>query len=133
MPNLDDERFEAYLKQFQPLVPEPLPLKASAHRARRAIVLWAVGMATVAVLIGTVALHIHTERARIMETAGSVGTPVRLVSAQPLTTRSANAMMAKAPSYKALIDDMAFRSQTLPLPNGKRSAVAVLGKEKVKL
>jgi hypothetical protein len=47
--------------------------------------------------------------------------------------RSANALMAKAPSFKAMVDDMAFRSQTIPLPKGKRSAVAVLAKEKIKL
>jgi len=52
---------------------------------------------------------------------------------QPLTMRSANALVAKAPSFKAMVDDMAFRSQNIPLPKGKRSAVAVLGKEKIKL
>jgi hypothetical protein len=52
---------------------------------------------------------------------------------QPLTMRSANALMAKAPSLKALVDDMAFHSQSIPLPTGKRSAVAVLGEEKIKL
>jgi len=52
---------------------------------------------------------------------------------QPLTMRSANTLMVEAPSFQALADDMAFRSQTIPLPKGKRSAVAVLGKEKIKL
>jgi hypothetical protein len=41
--------------------------------------------------------------------------------------------MAKAPSYKALVDDMVFRSHIIPIPDGKRSAAAVLGTEKVKL
>ncbi len=132
MPTLDDERFEAYLKQFRPLVPEPLPTLASRHRARRMFVVWA-GAAAVVILIGTVALHIYTRRARVTETTGYVATPDRLKDSQPLTMRSANALMAKAPSFKVLVDDMAFRSQTIPLPKGKRSAVTVLGKEKIKL
>jgi len=42
-------------------------------------------------------------------------------------------LIVKAPSFKALVDGMAFRSQTIPVPKGKLSAVAVLGKEKIKL
>jgi hypothetical protein len=86
-----------------------------------------------AILVGTLALHIHTERARVTATIGHVGTPDRLMDSQPLTMRSANSLMAKAPSFKALVDDMAFRSPNIAVPKGKRSAVAVLSKEKVKL
>ena len=39
MPTLDDERFEAYLKRFRPLVPEPLPAVEPSLRARRAVAL----------------------------------------------------------------------------------------------
>jgi hypothetical protein len=133
VPVPDDERFEAYLKQFRPLVPEPLPTAGSGHRARRKFVLWAGSIAAVVVLAGTIALHIHTERVRVAETTRHLATPDRLMDDQPLTMRSANTLMAKAPSFKALVDDMAFRSQTIPLPKGKCSAVAVLGKEKIKL
>lgn len=133
MPTLDDERFEAYLKQFRPLVPEPLPTVGSGHQARRRFVLWAGAVAAVVVLAGTIALHVHTERVRVPETTRHLATPDRLTDGQPLTMRSANALMAKSPSFKALVDDMAFRSQTIPFPKGKCSAVAVLGKEKIKL
>jgi hypothetical protein len=47
--------------------------------------------------------------------------------------RSANALLAAAPSFKTAVDAMAFHSQTIPLPEGKRSAVSVLSKEKIKL
>lgn len=133
MPTPDDERFEAYLKQFRPLLPEPLPTVGSGDRARRRFLLWTGAVAAVVVLAGTIALHIHTEHARIPETTGHLATPDRLLDGQPLTMRSANALMAKAPSFKALVDDMAFRSQTVPLPKGKSSAVVVLGKERIKL
>ncbi|MFZ0279636.1 MAG: hypothetical protein WA254_06135 [Candidatus Sulfotelmatobacter sp.] len=47
--------------------------------------------------------------------------------------RRANAWLAAAPSFKAAVDDLAFRPQTSPLPQGKQSAVAVLSKEKTRL
>jgi hypothetical protein len=84
-------------------------------------------------VVGALASHIRTNRARVTETIGNVGNPEHLTEDQPLTMRSANALMAKAPSFKSMVDDMVFRAQKIPLPKGKRSAVALLGKEKVKL
>ena len=134
MPTLDDEHFKAYLKQFRPLVPEPLPAAGPRHRVRRTFVLWAWAATAAAILVlGALTLHIRTNRARIAETAENVGNPERLQDSQPLTMRSANALMARAPSFKEMVDDMVFRSQTVPLPKDKRSAIAVLGKEKIKL
>jgi len=134
VPTLDDERFEAYLKQFRPLVPEPLPAVGPRHRARRAIILgaWAVTASAILVL-GALTLHLLTNRARVTETVRNVANPEHLQASQPLTMQSANALMARAPSFKAMVDDMAFGSRTVPLPKGKRSAIAVLGKEKIKL
>jgi len=134
VPTLDDDRFEAYLKQFRPCVPEPLPAVEPPQRARRMFILGAWAAAAVVVLVvGALTLHIHTNRARVAENIGNARTAEYLQDSQPLTMRSANALVAKAPSFKTMVDDMAFRSQTVPLPKGKRSAVAVLGKEKIKL
>lgn len=134
MPTLDDERFEAHLKQFRPCVPDPLPAREPRRRARRRFILGASAAAAVVVFVlGVVALHIHTNRARVAESIGNAGTAEHLQDSRPLTMRSANALMAKASSFKTMVDDMAFRSQTVPVPQGKRSAVAVLGKEKIKL
>jgi hypothetical protein len=134
VPTLDDERFEAYLKQFRPLVPEPSPTVERSHGARRAFVPGAWAAAAVAILVlGTVTFHIRTNRASVAETAVDVGKEEHLQGSEPLTMRSANALMAKAPSFKEMVDDMAFRSQTILLPKGKRSAVTVLGEEKIKL
>ena len=133
MPIPDDEGFETYLRRFRPLAPEPLPARGSGQSYRRRFALWAGAAAAVAILAGTIALDIHTERNRVAETTRRLAIPDQLVDGPPLTMRSANALMAKAPSFKALIDDMAFRSQTISIPKGKLSAVAVLGKEKIKL
>ena len=133
MPIPDEERFEAYLKQFRPLVPEPLPASGSRHRARGRFVLWAGAAVGVAILVGAAALHIHTQRVRVAETTSSPATTDPFFDRQPLTMRSANALIVKAPSFKALVDGMAFRSQTVQAPKGKLSAVAVLGTERIKL
>jgi hypothetical protein len=133
VPIPDEERFEAYLKQFRPLVPEPLPASGSRLRARGRFVLWAGAAAGVAILVGAAALHIHMQRARVAETTSSPATTDPFTDRQPLTMRSANALIVKAPSFKALVDGMAFRSQTVQAPKGKVSAVAVLGTERIKL
>jgi hypothetical protein len=52
---------------------------------------------------------------------------------KPFTMRSANAWLATSPSFKAAVDELAFRSPASPVPQGKQSAVAVLSKEKIKL
>lgn len=132
MPTPDDEQFERYLKQFQPLVPEPLPARAPGPRIRRMVVLWASGVVAVGILIGMLVARVHTRQNREPET-NIPGPSNGFRDVQPLTIRNANALMAKAQSLKALMDQMAFRPPTIPLPKGKQSAVAVLGKEKLKL
>jgi hypothetical protein len=80
VPTLDDERFEAYLKQFRPCLPEPLPAVEPPQRARR-----------------------------------------MLQGSQPLTMRSTNALKAKAPSLKTMVDDMACSLPGLIWKSGRCS------------
>jgi hypothetical protein len=128
-----DERFEAYLKEFRPLVPEALSIGDPRHRARRKVVLWAEAAAAIAILAAATALHLYTQRVRVAKTTDSAANTDRDAGGEPLTMRSANALMVKAPSFKVLVDEMAFRSQGISLPKGKLSAIGVLGKEKIKL
>jgi hypothetical protein len=93
---------------------------------------WAAA-AVVVLVLGALTLHLHTNGTRVAGNNGIARSAQHLQGSQPLTMRSANALMAKAPSFKAMVDDMAFRSQAVPVPKGKRSAVAVLSKEKIKL
>ena len=130
----DDEQFEAYLKRFDPIAPEPVPTLNVAHRSRRSLVLatWLAAVAAILV-IGAVILHIRSNRVAVPNTARDVAFAERHAPSEPLTMRTANAWLATAPSFKAAVDDLAFRSQTSPLPQGKQSAVAVLSKEKFRL
>jgi hypothetical protein len=84
-------------------------------------------------VLGAISLHIRSNRITAPNTVSDAATAKQPVPLQPLTMSSANALLAAAPSFKVAVDDMAFRSQTLRLPQGKQSAVAVLGKEKIKL
>jgi hypothetical protein len=133
VPTPDDERFEVYLKQFRPLFPDPMPTEGRGQALRRSFVLRAWIAAVAAILIvGAISLHIRSNRVAAPNTASEAPSH-KLVPLQPLTMRSANALLATAPSFKAVVDDLAFRSESLTLPKGKQSALAVLGKEKIKL
>ena len=130
----DDEQFEAYLKRFHPIAPEPVPTLSVGHSSRRSLPLgiWLAAVAATLV-IGAVILHVRSSRIVVSNTARDAAVSERHPPSEPLTMRSANVWLATAPSFKAAVDDLAFRSQTSPLPQGKQSAVAVLSKEKIRL
>lgn len=130
----DDEQFEAYLKRFDPITPEPVPTLSVDHSSLRSpsLGIWLAAVAAILV-IGAVILHIRSSRIVVSSTASDAAVAERHAPSEPLTMRSANAWLATAPSFKAAVDDLAFRSQTSPLPQGKQSAVAVLSKEKIRL
>ena len=130
----DDEQFEAYLKRFHPVAPEPVPTLSVGHSSRRSppLGIWLAAVAAVLV-IGAVILHVRSGRIVVLNTDSDAAVSERHAPSEPLTMRSANAWLATAPSFKAAVDDLAFRSQTSPLPQGKQSAVAVLSKEKIRL
>lgn len=134
MPTPDDERFELYLKQFRPLAPETLAMEGRGRTTRRSFKLWAGVAAAAAILVvaGALSLLIRSQRTDVDGITKNVAGE-HLVTAQPLTIRSANALLARAPSFKAVVDDMAFHPQVAPLSKDQRSAVAVLSKERIKL
>jgi hypothetical protein len=131
VPTLDDERFETYLKEFRPIVPDPLPAieRKQEYWHSSALRLWAVGLATIVILC-VVAFRIVSSRvAKKLSNPPSIEL---VLPKQPLTMRDANALLASAPSYKAAVDSMAFHNQG-SIPKDKQSALAVLAKEKIKL
>ena len=137
MQNPDDEQFEAYLKRFHPIAPEPVPTLSVGHSSRRSppLGIWLAAVAAILVIgvIGSVILHVRSSRIVVSNKASDAAVSERSAPSEPLTMRSANAWLATAPSFKAAVDDLAFRFQTSPLPQGKQSAVAVLSKEKIRL
>jgi hypothetical protein len=130
----DDEQFEAYLKRFHPIAADPVPTLGVGHSSRRAlsIGIWLAAAAAIFVT-GAVLLHIRSHQPVVSNTAHDAAPAERHAPSEPLTMQSANAWLATAPSFKTAVDNLAFRSQTSPLPQGKQSAVAVLSKEKIRL
>lgn len=129
----DDEQFELYLKRFDPIAPEPM-LRIDVA-SRRPFGLGTGLAASAAILIVGIILvwHVRSSRVVVSSTVRHAVSAERHAPLEPLTMRSASAWLTAAPSFKTAIDDLAFRSQSNPMPQDKQSAVAVLGKEKIKL
>jgi hypothetical protein len=127
-----DEKFETHLKQFRPVDPQPLRVERRVHAPQRWFVL-AAWAAAAAAVVAVAVLGFHARPGRIappVETFAVVDQPVK---PQSLTIRTANALLATAPSFKEAIDQMAFPPKPAPLPADKHSALAELSKEKIKL
>jgi hypothetical protein len=135
MPSFDDERFERYLKGFRPVAASRLAIKGSWWRSRRATVMATLAVAATILAVAAVMLRSRRELIEAQRAGGSAAVEQveQLANAQPLTIHSANAMLAQAPSAKAAIDSLAFQSQKTSIPQGQRSALAELGKERNKL
>jgi hypothetical protein len=131
---IDDQRFEAHLKQFRPLAPAPLQIEGLGFTPKRSFVLAAWTAAAAAVLVvAVIVFHSRTDGPHVAPPIESLEGAEQLVNTPALTIRSANALLATAPSFQAAVDEMAFSSKATPLPKDKHSALAELSKEKTKL
>ena len=126
MPTLDDQQFERYLKEFQPLAPESLQVEKQPVRARRpfVVMVWAAACAA-SVLLAFLLWH------RPKPPQGAIVPQV--ASTPSLTIGRANALLASSPSIKAAVDQLSFQPQRASQTEGKQSALAVLSKENIKL
>ncbi len=128
----DDEKFEMYLKSFDPIAPEPIPALKVGHTSRPLGLGGYVVAFAIVILLAVLTFHIRDTRF-VQNGVSEVASEERHRQLEPLTMRSANVWLTTAPSFKAAIDDLAFRPESDPVPPGKQSAVAVLSKEKIKL
>jgi hypothetical protein len=134
LPDETDEKFELYLKQFRPLAPEPLPGKWDRRVAKRRFVV-AAGVVAVAAVLVVVLLTVYVRPSPIHSPVSgeSLRGVAHLMDFEPLTVGRANALLTRSPSFKTAIDQIAFQSQAIQMPEGSHSALATLGKEKTKL
>ena len=128
MPNPGDDPFEFELKQFRPIAPEPF----SVQKVSRALGPRLARMASLAAaaILAVVAWLALPHRSPPVPANGGVAL---LGNTQSLTLGPTNARLAAAPSYKAALDSMAFPTQPAPVAPDKRSAIAELSKERIKL
>jgi hypothetical protein len=116
--NSDDEQFEAYLKRFRPVAPQPRPIVRAPRRSLHfsTAVAW-VAASAVLLILETLLLH----------------TPERRPPVGPLTIGTANSWLAAAPSLDGALDDLASHAQSNTIPPDRQSAIAVLSAEKTKI
>jgi hypothetical protein len=133
----DSEQFEAYLKRFHPIAPEPIPARGMDRESQRVFSPWSwLAVAAVFVLVivsGYFILRVQSNQVVVSNTGHDVALAERHAPAEPFTMRSANAWLLTAPSFKAAVDGLAFCPQTSTPTQGKQSAVAALSKEKIRL
>lgn len=126
----EDERFEKYLQQFRPLVPDALPEERERALPRKLVLaIWSAAAAAV-VILGVISLQLILNRVPAPHNQQSVSVNSPL---PPLTMRDANSLLTKATSYKAALNEMAFNPQHSAVPSNKQSAIAILAKEKIRL
>lgn len=125
----DDDKFEVYLKQFRPRAPEPLPVVTRAPHVRRALAVgsWAVAIILTGVLLATswTAKPPHSPAK-----AGDRTTAFQTADVHPLTIRTANELLDRAPSLQAAMSELLLDSEEKTIPTSQ-SAFAALSKENV--
>ena len=132
MPSPEEERFEMYLKQFRPIATPPLRLETSGGRMRHFFLIAAPAAAAVMIALA-VTLHIPLVQTTGVSKPRGAASTAGLENRGPLTLGSANALLATAPSFPAVLDDMWFHPAATPPAGDKTSAFSILSKEKSKL
>jgi len=128
--NLEENGFEAYLKTFQPLRPDPLPeFRARSARFRFPFA-WAAGAALGG---GMLLAGMHDWQVKNHRAPQVVAVAPRLRQPGPLTLREINSLLTKADSLKDGLDAVTWKNRRVQVGPGQQSALAVLGEDKEKL
>jgi hypothetical protein len=130
VPIPDDEQFEGYLKEFRPLTADPLLPERRRGRSRRVFVFAAFGGVCAGAIVLALLVLRHAPASDRSKTGSAVLTgALKIPSQQPLTIGRADALIARARSFQAAVDQMSFESSAAPKSDGKESAFSVLSKE----
>lgn len=140
----EDQQLEERLKKFRPLAAEPLPVARNVRtRSKRLMLAMCTAAAVATVVVAAViARQQYNQPTGIQHKIKTVDVKVKPVdlakvmppgSGRPLTIKNANELLARAPSVKTALDELAFQRSAVPLPEGTQSALAVLGEEDFKL
>jgi len=131
----DDEKFEIYLRRFDPIAPEPMPAPELSYQSRRSLRLgaWLAACAAIASVVGAAILHHRGAQTVGPKTHHEMTFVENRDLLEPLTLRRADTLLSTAPSFKTAIDGLAFPFQSGSIPNSRQSAIAVLSEERIKL
>lgn len=126
MPTLPDDQFEWYLKQFRPLDPEQLQLEEHSPTNWRPRALAAKASVAAAVIVTFLILYPRVRQRN--ERDVQQPSVAQIEFPQPLTIRSADALLANAPSFKAAVDALAIPSHAKSF-GVRQSVLEVLSKD----
>lgn len=123
-----DDKFEAYLKRFQPLIPDPLPSLEHTREVRR----WprlagAIAAVAVMTIVGVFAWRVQRSQVVVPVVTKLESSDMRPPMG-PLIQQNANEWLARAPSFKTAVDHLGFYPKTGSIQQGKQSAVAVMNR-----
>ena len=123
-----DEEFERYLKDFQPLPPDPLPSRTNTWVFPRFALFGAICTTAIVLLVATVILiHSRMPLPRAFRTERK---PVRNAPAAPLTMQRANLLLSSDVPYRVVIEDLVSPIHSQVLPPRHQRAFAVLAEQK---
>lgn len=130
MPNLPDDQpddqFERYLRQFRPVAPERMQFenRLQPRWRPRALLAWAAVAAVVIIAFPILYPRVGRHHGQYVHQVDGA----EVDAPQPLTIRSADALLADAPSFKAAVDTLTHPSHAASF-GVKQSALEVLGKD----
>jgi hypothetical protein len=130
VPIPSDEEFELYLKQFHPLPPEQMQFADPPLKPLRVRVTSALAAAAMIMLVALLMTQLRkgTPQRVTNPARGPYPLETQPLTILPMTIKSANALLAGAPSFKAAVDAIAVPAQRTS-DEKKQSALAVLGKD----
>lgn len=124
----DDESFEIYLKQFIPRAPAALRPLTRERQTRRALAL-SFSAAMIFLVAALLATNWTAKRSHSSASTGNWNAP-QAADFHPLTIRTANELLAHAPSLKAATDELMLDSEEKAIPESE-SAFKALSEENV--
>jgi hypothetical protein len=126
VPDLPDDQFERYLRQFRPLAPERIQFenRLQPRWPPRGLPAWAAVAAVMIIAFLILYPRVGHQKGHYMQRLDGA----QIGASQPLTIRSADALLASAPSFEAAVDALALPSHTTSF-GVKQSALDVLSKD----
>jgi hypothetical protein len=124
--NVEEDRFEAYLKTFQPLRTDPLPEVQAGGATIRFPFAWAAAAALGGLML---LAGIHDWKVTSGAAPPEIALAPRATRSSPLTLSGINSLLTKADSLKAGLDEVTWKSRRVQVRPGQQSALAVLGRE----
>jgi hypothetical protein len=118
------------LKTFRPLDGKPLTIETSGRAIHRrlALAVWAAFAAAI-LAAGVITFRSHQHKIHSEKNTEQSAGQQYVANLLPQTLGGANFWLAHAPPFKTALDQLPFHSQSIAVPEDKKSAISVLSKD----